>query len=100
MKYGYINKFTAQPGKREELKSILLKAAKALEANSDCIQYLISVINEPDIVLVSEIWTSKQAHDSSLKQAEIRAIIAQAMPLIASVSNIAEHTIEGGKGLS
>ena len=100
MRYGYINKFTAQSGKREELMTILLKAAKALEANSDCLQYLISIVGEPETLYVTEIRTSRQAHDTSLETPEAKAAITQAMPLIASVSNIAEQQIEGGKGLN
>ena len=100
MKYGYINKFTAHSGKREELVSILLQAAKVLETNNDCLQYLISTIGEPEVLYVNEIWTSKQAHDASLEPTNVKAIIAKAMSLIASVSNIAEQKIEGGKGLS
>lgn len=100
MKYGYINMFTAQSGKREELMAVLLKAAKALEINSDCLQYLISTTEEPETLYVTEIWTSKQAHDASLEPPEVKALITQAMPLIASVSNIVEQQIEGGKGLN
>lgn len=47
-----------------------------------------------------EIWTSMQAHNTSLEPPEIKNVITQAMPLIASVSNIAEQQIEGGKGLN
>lgn len=100
MKYGYINKFTAQPGTRDELMGILLQAAQVLETNSDCFQYLVSTTTEPEVIYVSEIWNSKQAHDASLEPAEVKAVIAKAMPLIASVSTIAEQQIEGGKGLS
>jgi len=99
MKYGYINKFSAQPGKGGELTLILLQAAKALESNNDCSQYLVSTVSEPDTVYVTEIWASKEAHDTSLEPAEVKTIIARAMPLIASISNVAEQQIEGGKGL-
>lgn len=99
MKYGYINKFTALPGQGNDLLKILLQAAQALETNSDCIQYLISTVSEPEVLYVTEIWTSKEAHDDSLEPVEVKAVIAKAMPLIASISNIAEQRVEGGKGL-
>ena len=92
--------FTAQSGKREELMTVLLNAAKALEINSDCLQYLISTSEEPETLYVTEIWTSKQAHDDSLEPPEVKAVIAQAMPLITSVSNIVEQQFVGGKGLN
>lgn len=97
MKYGYVNKFTAQSGKRDELVQILLQAAEALQSNQDCSQYLISTSNEAEAVYVSEIWSSKQAHDASLEPPEIKAVIAKAMPLIANIFNIAEQQIVGGK---
>ena len=100
MKFDCVNKFTTQSGKYEELKTILLKAADALEANSDCLQYLISTPNEPETLYVNEIWTSKQTHYASLELPKVKAVIAQAMPLIVSVSNILEYQIEGGKGLN
>ena len=100
MKYGYVNKFTTKSGKREELMTVLLKAAKVLETNSDCLQYLISTAGEPETLYVTEIWASKQAHDASLEPPGVKTVIAQAMPFIASVSNIAELQIEGGKGLN
>lgn len=100
MKYGYINKFTTQPNKQNDLMAILLNAAEALEKNEDCLQYLISTTREQDVLYVTEIWNSKEAHDAALEPAEVKAVIANAMPFIASVDNIAEHQIAGGKGLS
>jgi quinol monooxygenase YgiN len=100
MKYGYINQFTAQPGKRDELVAILLQAAQALEANRDCIQYVVGVAAQPETVWVTEVWTSKQAHDAALEPEDVKATIARAMPLIASISNVAEQQIAGGKGLN
>jgi len=100
MKFGYVNKFTTLAGKREELRTILLRAANALEENGDCLQYLISTSTESEALYVTEIWTSKQAHDASLESPEVKAVVSQAMPRIASVSNLAEYQIEGGKGLN
>lgn len=97
MKYGYINKFTAQPNKRGELVDLLLQAARALEANGDCWQYIVGTATEPDVVFVTEIWASRQAHDSSLELPDVQAIIAKAMPFIAGVTNVAEQEIAGGK---
>ena len=100
MSYGYINKFTAQPGKRDELMDILLQAAKVLKTTDDCIQYLVSTTIESDVIYVNEIWKSNRAHDASLEQAVVKDTISRAVPFIASVSNIAEQQIKGGKGLS
>ena len=99
MKYGRFGRFTAQPGRRDDLVAILLQAAELLQANKDCIHYLISTTEEADAVWVTETWTDKEAHDASLQPDDVRALIVQAMPLIASMSDQTELQVLGGKGL-
>lgn len=100
MYYGLFGKFTIVPGKRDELLDILVEAATLLEANESCIHYLVSKTDEPEAVWVYETWTDKAAHDVSLEPAEIRALIARAMPLIASMSDQTELQVVSGKGIS
>ena len=99
MPYGLVGKFTAQPGKRDELAALLLRAAELLGRNGDCIHYLISTADEAEAIWVTETWTTKAAHDASLEPAEVRALIAQARPLIAAMSEQRELHVLGGKGL-
>ncbi len=99
MKYGLVGKFKTQPGKQGELVSILMQAADLLQRNQDCIHYLVSTTEEPDAVWVTETWTNKEAHEASLAPADVRALIAQAMPLIAGMSDRTEMQLIGGKGL-
>lgn len=98
-KYGLLGKFTARPGKRDELVEILKQAADLLEENEECIHYVVNVTGEPDVIWVTEVWSSKEAHDASLEPEKIRTLIQQAMPLIASVSDQTELQVEGGKGV-
>ena len=100
MPYGLFGKFSAQPGKRDELVQYLLQAAALLEANPGCLQYVLSTSDDPDAVWVSETWVEKAAHDSSLQPEDIRALIQQARPLIAGMSDRTELTVHGGKGIS
>lgn len=100
MKYGLFGKFTAIPEKRDELVEILLQAADLLEKNDDCIQYIVSTSDEPNIIWVNEIWNSKQAHEASLDPPDIKELIKTAMPLIASMSDLTEQHIVGGKGIT
>lgn len=100
MKYGLFGKFTAIPGKRDELVVVLLQAAALLQENDDCIQYIVSTSDEPNIIWVNEIWNSKQAHEASLDPPDIKELIRTAMPLIASMSDHTEQHIVGGKGIS
>lgn len=97
--YGMFGKFTAQPGKRDDLIAVLLQAADALRANEGCLHYVVGTTDEPDAIWVTEAWTDKAAHDASLEPEEVRATIARAMPLIAGMSDRTELEILGGKGL-
>jgi quinol monooxygenase YgiN len=100
MTYGLFGKFTAQAGKRDELVDDLLQAAELLQRNPGCIHYVVSTSQEPEAVWVSEVWTDQAAHDASLEPEDIRALIQQARPLIAGMSERTELTVHGGKGLT
>lgn len=96
--YGYYGKITAIDGKRDELVGILLKASELLKENTECFHYVIGTIDESSI-WVSELWSSKESHDSSLEPAEIRSLIMTARPLIKDMSNAVESEVHGGKGV-
>ncbi len=99
MVYGLVGKFTAQPGKRDELTRYLLRAADLLDSNPACIHYVVSTSQQPDDVWVSEVWTDEEAHRRSLEPEDIRALIHEARPLIAGMSERTELDVRGGKGL-
>jgi len=45
--------------------------------------YLVSIDEKiPDNIWVTETWSSKEDHDDSLKNDEVRALIMKAMPMI------------------
>jgi quinol monooxygenase YgiN len=98
--YGLQGKFTAQPGKGDDLAALLLEAANAMRRLDDCLLYVIGrVPGEPDAVLVYEVWTSADAHGASLDNEETKAAIARGRPLIAGMSDRLEFDPAGGKGL-
>ncbi len=99
MTYGLLGKFSAQPGRRDELVGHLLQAAKLLERNPGCVHYIVSTSDEPEAVWVCEVWTDEAAHDASLEPEDIRALIQEARPLIAGMSDNTQLTVHGGKGL-
>lgn len=77
-------KLIAHPGKRDELAEILLEAAAMLRDNEDCELYIVNVSDsDPNAVWVTELWSSQDAHASSLQGADTsgRALIAGAEPL-------------------
>jgi quinol monooxygenase YgiN len=98
--YGLQGRFTAQPGKGDELAAVLLEAANALRRLDECILYVIGRIpDDPDAVLVYEVWDSAEAHSSSLEREETKAAIARGRPLIAGMSDRVEFEPAGGKGV-
>jgi quinol monooxygenase YgiN len=99
MTYGLFGKFSAQPGRRDDLVTYLLQAAKLLERNSGCLHYIVSTSDEPESVWVWEVWTTVAAHDASLEPEDIKALIQEARPLIVGMSDQTQLTVQGGKGL-
>ena len=99
MTYGLFGKLSAQPGRREELLGRLLAAAELLGRDPGCLHYVVSTSAEPDAVWVWEAWTDQAAHDASLEPDDVRALIQQARPLIAGMSDQTVLTVHGGKGL-
>jgi quinol monooxygenase YgiN len=93
-------RIVAQPGNGDQLAGLLLEAADGLEANADCLLYVVSrSFDDPDSVWVTEAWTDRAAHDASLQDSSARALIERAGPLIAEFADRAEFRPQGGKGL-
>jgi quinol monooxygenase YgiN len=99
--FGMIGRMKAEPGKGEELAAIVLDGAAALEADEDCLMYVVRLSrDEPDTVLVSEAWRTEEAHRASLERDEVRALISRAGPLLAGPPEPIRMRPLGGKGLS
>jgi quinol monooxygenase YgiN len=97
--FGQHTRFAAQPGQADALEEILLAAAQGLRANDDCLLYVVSRSpDEPDVLWVTEAWISKEAHDASLQDEEVRTAIQRALPMIAGVT-ATELDVVGGKGV-
>ena len=99
MSYGLFGRFSAQPGRRDDLVGYLLQAANLLERNPGCLHYIVSTSGEPEAVWVYEVWTDEAAHDASLEPEDIQALIQAARPLIAAMADQTQLTVHGGKGL-
>lgn len=71
-----------KPGRRDEVVAILSRHNPGL-VEVGCLLYEVGVSDtEPDTVFVTELWTSADAHQSSLQLESVRAAIAEAMPLL------------------
>lgn len=96
--YGLIGKFTAHPGKRNELLECMLGEETAMPG---CLSFVVA--RDPqdgDAVWVTEVWTDAAAHQASLSIPAVKASMERAMPLIASFSDRHELEPVGGIGLS
>ncbi|QNR21120.1 antibiotic biosynthesis monooxygenase [Exiguobacterium sp. Helios] len=99
MYYGLLTKFTTQLGAGNRLAELLLEAASSLEHVTDCRQYVVSMNDEPDTVMVREIWTDQAAHMASLQLPATQKLIEQARPILLHVERVLEDQPHGGKGL-
>jgi quinol monooxygenase YgiN/mannose-6-phosphate isomerase-like protein (cupin superfamily) len=99
---GRYMKFTAQPGRGDELADLLLKAAGSLSDTPGCELYVINrVPEEPDVVWVTELWLSQEALDASLEQlraGDAKAQVAELRALLAGPPERIEMTPLGGVG--
>ena len=92
--------FLARPGKRDELVSILLLAANVVSEMDDCRMYVVNEdVSDPNRVVVFEVWEDKAAHDASLQDERVMALISNARPLIDGITNSAELSVKGGHGV-
>lgn len=90
-KYGLNGYLQAKQGHGDELADILLEAARGVSEGYGCHVYLVS--RDPqdrDRIWVTEVWESKQAHDDSLKTEATKALISEAMPIIAGAPQMGQ----------
>ena len=84
IKYGLHNKLQAKTGKGNELANILLDASKVVAKTKGCLMYIVSQDDTyPETVWVTEIWENQKDHDESLNNAEVKALIYKALPILA-----------------
>ncbi|MCP1312467.1 putative quinol monooxygenase [Paenibacillus tyrfis] len=96
-KYAMFGKLTAHPGKREELAKMMLEA-DTLNDMEGCIYYILHEAEEdPDVLWITELWESQEAHAASLKNEKVRELIGRCRHLIADVGGVKVRPI-GGKG--
>ncbi|MFT4975489.1 MAG: quinol monooxygenase YgiN [Myxococcota bacterium] len=85
--YGLIGKITSTTGQRATLAGILLRGTGDMPG---CLQYTIAEdATDPDVLWISEVWTSAEAHAASLKLPAVQAAIGEGRPLIAGMERIA-----------
>ena len=99
--YAMTGKLNAQNGKRAELVKILLRASNVVAQLPTCRAYIVNEdVADETCVWVFEMWADKEAHDSSLKDARVKSLIAEAIPLIGGAPSGAELRVVGGHGIN
>ncbi len=99
MRYGMHGKLTAQPGKRQAVVDILLRDVEELKA-AGCDLYMVSLASDhPDVIWVTEVWTSSAAHRASLQLPSVKKAIAEAMPMLTKEFGGSEFSVVGGLGV-
>ncbi|MEU0562626.1 antibiotic biosynthesis monooxygenase [Dactylosporangium sp. NPDC006015] len=94
--YGFHATMTAQPGKGDELVGFLLTSPSL--ANEDCVVFLIGrSAGNPDVVHVTEGWTTEEAHHGFFATDAARTLMAQLQPLIAGEPEYVDEVPIGGK---
>jgi quinol monooxygenase YgiN len=99
-RYGMLNRITTKPAQRDAVVQILLSGARMQGAMKGCESYIVHTsVTDPNQIWVTEVWRSKEDHEASLKNAEVRALIERGRPLIASIEQTMTVPV-GGKGLA
>ena len=98
--YAMTGKLAAQPGMRDKLSAILVRASAVVAQLPGCRAYIVNEdVTDEACVWVFEIWDDKESHDASLQNGKVRALIAEAMPIISGAPSGAELRVVGGYGI-
>lgn len=82
--YAMTGTLKTQPGKRAQLSGILIRASALVGSMPGCRAYIVlEDLKDQNAVAVFEMWDDKEAHDASLKDPQVRTLIAEAMPILA-----------------
>ncbi|MEV4131710.1 antibiotic biosynthesis monooxygenase [Dactylosporangium sp. NPDC049742] len=94
--HGFHATMTAQPGRGDELVHLLLDAPTL--DNDDCVVFLVGrSAGNPDVVHVTEGWTTPEAHSRFFATAQAQDLVAKLQPLLAGESQYTDEVPVGGK---
>ncbi len=99
-RFGLYGKITVIDGARDTLVEILLEAAESMKDLDGCEIYLVNTSeDEPNAVLVYEVWSNEDAHKASLSLEVIQLLIKRATPIMIGMETISTLQPKGGKGI-
>ncbi|MFC3502808.1 putative quinol monooxygenase [Micromonospora krabiensis] len=96
--HGFHATMTARHGKGDELVALLLDAPSL--PHEDCVVFLVGrSAGDPDVVHVTEGWTSREAHAAFFATEQAQALVAALQPLLAAESIYGDEVPVGGKAV-
>ena len=82
-RYGLHGKLTASDGHGDALASILQEASDLVRSRYGSLAYIVSRDpGDAHAIWVTEVWNSKEDHDTALASDDVRALITKALPLL------------------
>lgn len=87
-------RLTARPGQREALVAVLRRGAQGLKS-AGCDLHVSLSQDHPDVVWVTQVWTSREARRASLGLPTVKRALAEAMPLLTDEVDHAELSAVG-----
>ena len=99
MRYGLSVQMTVRPGQRDAVVALLMRDPEAMRPLG-CDLYMVGVSPaSPDVVLVTEVWASREAHRASLTLPAVQEAISEAMPMLTGEFQQMEFDVVGGLGV-
>ncbi|MPZ25239.1 MAG: antibiotic biosynthesis monooxygenase [Micromonosporaceae bacterium] len=96
--HALINRLTTKPGQRGRVVEILIESGRRFDDNPACLLYLVTeAADDPDVIWVTDLWTSRQEHQTALADPALRPYIEQAMPLLVGMPEQIPVRPVGGK---
>lgn len=94
--HGFHATMTARPGRGDDVIALLLDAPSL--PHPDCVVFLVGrSATDPDIVHVTEGWTSADAHQAFFASPPAQALVAALQPLLTTDSTYSDEIPVGGK---
>jgi len=94
--HGFHATMTAQPGRGDEVVKLLLEAPSL--PHPDCVVFLVGrSAGNPDVVHVTEGWTSREAHGAFFGSEPAQEFVAALQALLTGESGYSDEVPVGGK---
>jgi quinol monooxygenase YgiN len=99
LNYGFHATMTAKAGAGDGVVKRLLSATRTGPAASEhCLVFLVGrSASNPDVVHVTEGWTSQAVHDELFDRPDAKALVASLAPLLDGETHYVDEVPVGGK---